>query len=119
MYSQEDVEGILDGLRGCVVTNLRQEVSWGILHSFLLFVGRMHARSTDLFEHDHLEMGLSVDIRGRGWTAKNAAMNAPIYSSTDTSTNTSTSWVTPSWGALLLQNTMVQRWFTHRTRGRA
>lgn len=26
MYSQEDVEGILDGLRGCVVTNLRQEV---------------------------------------------------------------------------------------------
>ena len=27
MYSQEDVEGILDGLRGCVVTNLRQEVS--------------------------------------------------------------------------------------------
>ena len=27
MYSQEDVEGMLDGLRGCVVTNLRQEVS--------------------------------------------------------------------------------------------
>eukprot|EP00904_Undaria_pinnatifida_P007355 jgi/Undpi1/374/HiC_scaffold_1.g00370.m1 len=26
MYSQEDVEEILDGLRGCVVTNLRQEV---------------------------------------------------------------------------------------------
>lgn len=26
MYSQEDVEDILDGLRGCVVTNLRQEV---------------------------------------------------------------------------------------------
>lgn len=26
MYSQEDVEGILNSLRGCVVTNLRQEV---------------------------------------------------------------------------------------------
>ena len=26
MYSQEDVEEILDGLRGCVVTSLRQEV---------------------------------------------------------------------------------------------
>ncbi|CAM9759933.1 unnamed protein product [Pylaiella littoralis] len=26
MYSQEDVEGLLDGLRGCVVTNLRQEI---------------------------------------------------------------------------------------------
>lgn len=27
MYSQEDVQGILDGLRGCMVTNLHQEVS--------------------------------------------------------------------------------------------
>lgn len=26
MYSQEEVQEILDGLRGCVVTNLRQEV---------------------------------------------------------------------------------------------
>ena len=28
MYSQQDVKGILDGLRGCVVTNLRQEVGY-------------------------------------------------------------------------------------------
>ncbi|CAM9199517.1 unnamed protein product [Ectocarpus sp. 4 AP-2014] len=26
MYSQQDVESIMDGLRGCVITNLRQEV---------------------------------------------------------------------------------------------
>lgn len=28
MYSQDDVQGILDGLRSCVLTNLRQEVRY-------------------------------------------------------------------------------------------
>eukprot|EP00903_Cladosiphon_okamuranus_P016240 g14982.t1 len=36
MYSQEDVEGILDGLRGCVITNLRQEVGAVVNMSALL-----------------------------------------------------------------------------------